>query len=278
MLELAGRCAVITGGASGIGRGMARALTDAGVNVVVADIDEVAAAVVAKDLVDRGSGTQSIAVGVDVASRESVHALANAAFGHFGEVHILCNNAGVILRPFRSVADISYEDWKFIVDVNLWGVIHGFLAFLPRMREQTGEKHLVTTSSEAPLMAVRGQVAYAATKAAVLTMSECAAKELAPEGFGVTILAPGAVATSIGTTERLRPAAERSESRHVPVYDSPDVAHYLADRGLYQDPDDVGVLVREAIRANQLFLLTHPTPAEVGARMESLLAGPGIVE
>jgi len=142
------------------------------------------------------------------------------------------------------------------------------------MRDKPGDKHIVNTSSAGVLMAVRGSVAYAAAKAGVFTLSEVAAKEMADEGIGVTVLLPGAVATAISTTERLRPAAERSAARQVPAYDSPDHARFIADGIL--DPDAVGRLVLEAIEANQLFLLTHPAPPDVTTRTNSLLSGPGI--
>jgi NAD(P)-dependent dehydrogenase (short-subunit alcohol dehydrogenase family) len=192
-------------------------------------------------------------------------------------VDILCNNAGVSLRPFRAIWNYSYEDWKFMIDVNLWGVIHGMHVFIPRMRAQPGDKHIVNTSSEGVLMNMRGHCGYIAAKAGVCTLSEAAAKELADERIGMTVLLPGSTATSIATSERLRPAAERSEARQLPEYETPEIAHYLADRSYRRDPDDVGRLVLEAIEANQLLLLTHPAPQEVTTRTNSLLAGPGIV-
>ena len=275
MRDLAGCTAVVTGAGGGIGRGIALALADAGVNVVVADIEGDTADAVAAEV--RATGVRSLGLAHDVTDVAAVTALADAAYAEFGAVDILCNNAGVSLKPFRAMWDHTLADWRFVIDGNLWSVINGLEVFVPRMREQEGEKHIVNTSSEAPLMAVSGHIAYTAAKAAVTALSEVAAKELAPYGFGVTILSPGAVRTRISTSERLRPAAEQSANRGVAEYASAEVAHYKDDPDAFRDPLDVGVLVREAIKANQLHLLTHDAPPDVALRTAQLLAGPGIV-
>jgi NAD(P)-dependent dehydrogenase (short-subunit alcohol dehydrogenase family) len=276
MRDLRGRTAVVTGAASGMGRGIALALADAGVDVVVSDIEADGAEEVAREVAQRG--VASLAVDADMTDVTAVEALADAAYERFGRVDILCNNAGVGIKPWRALWNHTLEDWRFAIDGNLWSTIHGMHVFVPRMRAQDGEKHIVNTSSEATLQAPQGLMAYTAAKAGVTAISEIAAKELAADGFGVTIFTPGAVTTRIGTSDRLRPSAERAEGRDLPPFESPEVAHYLGHPELYLDPIDVGVMVRQAIEVGQVYLLTHPLPDAVAWRDEELRLGPGIHE
>ena len=139
------KISVITGAGMGIGRAIALALAEGGCHVVVSDIQEAAAQDVAKEV--RAHGVRAIAVACDVSDGAAVGVLAETAYGEFGVVDILCNNAGVSWRPWRSALETTLEDWRFMLGVNLWGVLNGLDAFLPRMRRQAGEKHIVNTAS-----------------------------------------------------------------------------------------------------------------------------------
>ena len=270
MKDLEGRVAVITGAGTGMGRSMALSLAAAGVDMVVSDIELQMAEQVRDEAIQLGR--QAIAVRTDVASLAEVQALADAAYDRFGKVDILINNAGVTLRPFRAVWDTSYEDFKWVIGVNIWGVIHGVHVFVPRMRQQPGDKHIVNVSSMSTLAKVPGHSTYVLTKAAVNGFSDVIREELAADGFGVTILYPGYVKTRIATSERLRPEQERSDGRDVPSYDSyaknaGDEPHAspvrIQDADAMQigiEADEVGPMVVRAIRENRPYCLTHPAP------------------
>ena len=145
----------------------------------------------------RARGVRSLAVKCDVSQLDSVTSLADQAYSEFGQVDILCNNAGVSWRPFRAVFDATLEDYRFVFGVNFWGVLHGLNAFLPRMKRQAGEKHIVNTASLAGLIPMSGHTAYSSSKAAVIALTEAMAPELAPHGFGVTIFCPSRVPTDL---------------------------------------------------------------------------------
>src|SRR5699024_6883254 len=196
--DLTGKVAVVTGGASGIGRGIGAELVGRGCRVVLADIDEAAVAATAAEL-------GAVGLAVDVTDPAGVARLADRVVAEFGAVHILCNNAGV--GPSGAVADLSLEDWRWIFDVNFFGVVHGTHAFLPHLRANGTWGHVVNTSSLSLLAPPPGVGSYVATKAAVLGMSEVLATELAAEGvdIGVTALLPGPVTTNIRNSLRHRP-------------------------------------------------------------------------
>lgn len=270
MKELQGRVAVITGAGTGMGRSMALTLAEEGVDLVVSDIELDMAERVRDEAIARGR--KAIAVRTDVSTLEEVEGLADTAYEHFGKVDILINNAGVTLRPFRAVWDTSYEDFKWVIGVNIWGVIHGVHVFVPRMREQKGEKHIVNVSSMSTLAKVPGHSTYVLTKAAINGFSDVIREELAADGIGVTILYPGYVKTRIATSERLRPENQRSDKRAIPSYDSylkVDKEEPLTspvriqDAGAMQvgiDADEVGPMVVRAIRENRPYCLTHAAP------------------
>jgi NAD(P)-dependent dehydrogenase (short-subunit alcohol dehydrogenase family) len=270
MRELKGKIAVVTGAGSGIGRAIAHALAEAGTNIVVSDINAESAAEVRDEVV--ALGVRAIAVTTDVAQHESVVALADDSYREFGTVDILCNNAGVSWRPFRTILEASMEDWKFLIDVNLWGVVHGLNVFLPRMREQSGEKHIVNTSSLGGLFPLAGHVPYSATKAAVSFLSEAAAEELAPYGFGLTILCPGFVHTNITQNgDALRPEAQRSSNRTFTPYENPLLKKLALDA---IDPAVVGKMVTNAILKGQLYLNTFVVPREIVTQRIETMFGP----
>ncbi|KAA1004075.1 SDR family NAD(P)-dependent oxidoreductase [Paraburkholderia panacisoli] len=269
MKTLQGKTAVITGAGSGIGRAIALTLAEAGTRIVVSDIVAEAAAAVASEVRERG--VEALSVVTNVADHASVEALAEAAYDKFGAVDILCNNAGVSWRPFRTILEANMADWQFLFGVNLWGVIHGLDVFLPRMRQQSGEKHIVNTASISALVPLAGHLPYSASKAAVASISEAAAEELAPEGFCVTILCPGFVKTNITQNgDALRPADERSTMRTFTPYENP-LLKTLAMNPM--EPDDVGRMVRQAILDGTLYVHTQPLPPAIVERRITTLFG-----
>ena len=164
MLELRGKVAVVTGGGSGIGAALARAFASHGMDVAVADVDVAGAEKVAADV--RAAGQRALAVATDVSKLASVEALAQRTWDELGACHVLCNNAGVIV--IGALESRSIADWEWVLGVNLWGVIHGVQAFVPRMLAQPGEKHIVNTGSTAGIMPTPGVGVYATSKYAVL--------------------------------------------------------------------------------------------------------------
>jgi NAD(P)-dependent dehydrogenase (short-subunit alcohol dehydrogenase family) len=241
--DLEGNVAVVTGGASGIGLGIARRLAAAGARVVIGDV-EVGALHAAADEVG------ALAVQTDVRHRDSVQALADAAVERFGTVNIVVNNAGV--GPFGRLADLTEADWRWIVDVNLWGVIHGVSVFLPIVQGAPGGGHIVNTASMAGLRPGPNLGAYTVTKYGVVALTETLAIELAQDGsqVGVTVLCPGPVHTNIGTSTRNRPPGLEGSLA--------DAELQMTEGRTWMDPDEVGDITVEAIRDGELYAVTHP--------------------
>lgn len=270
MQDLNGKTAVVTGAGSGIGRAIAHALAKAGMNVVVADLNADTAATVAAEV--EALGTQALAVQANVADHGSVAAMADAAYGRFGSVEVLVNNAGVSWRPLRPLTDATLADWKFMFDVNVWGVINGLDVFLPRMKAQPGEKHIVNTASMAGVWPVKGHTPYSASKYAVVGISEGIVNDIGDEGFGCTVLCPAMVRTNVvANSESQRPTGEKGEGR---------VFKEMVDERMkklvdeYIDAAAVGEMVRDAIQRNQLYLHTHAiAPEDIAARTD-LVYGP----
>lgn len=207
-----GRVAVITGGASGIGLGLAIRLGEQGAKIVLADIQADALDRAVAQLTERG--IEAIGVLTDVGRYEDVETLADAAYARFGAVHLLFNNAGVaILGPTWK---LSLDDWRWVMDVNLWGVIHGIKAFVPRMQAQGGEARVINVSSEAAFFAVGTHTPYCATKFAVGAISQCLSIELAAEQSPVEVscVCPGFVSTAIHRSARNRPDSDAPWSLH----------------------------------------------------------------
>jgi NAD(P)-dependent dehydrogenase (short-subunit alcohol dehydrogenase family) len=205
-----GSVAVVTGGASGIGRALCEQLAAAGCHVVVADVDGEAATALAADLGD----DHTLAVTVDVADLSSVAALAAATLERFGRVDLLFNNAGV--STFNLLQHQTIDDWRWVIDVDLWGVVHGLQTFVPIMRAQGTPAHIVNTASMGGVMGGLPFIGpYAAAKAAVVSLSETLAAELAmqQEAIGVSVLCPGSTESNIMESERVRPAAFGTEER-----------------------------------------------------------------
>lgn len=259
---LRGLSAVITGAGGGIGRGTALALSEAGASVVVSDIDADAARSVAAEI--EAFGGNAVGVGTDVSDAGSVDALARIAIDTFGSVQVLHNNAGV--APSLAIDSMSRDDWRWVLAVNLEGVINGILSFLPHFKAQDGLRHIVNTASMSGFLPPPNFGAYNATKSAVVALSETMRTELAIYGIGVSVLCPGLVSTNIvENTARHRP------SRNGAPTDNVSTAELRA-----MSPEEVGRLVRTGIEKNERYIFTHPEYAPmVKARFDRILGAFG---
>jgi NAD(P)-dependent dehydrogenase (short-subunit alcohol dehydrogenase family) len=264
MQQLAGRVAVITGGASGIGLGIAEASAAAGMKLALLDVEAGALAAARRGL--EAQGAPVIAVCADVSDPASLAAAAEQVLSRFGRIDVVCNNAGVLTQG--PLADSKVRDWEWLVGVNLLGVAHGVRVFVQHIRAHGEGGHVMNTASIAGLSALPGLGIYTATKHAVVALSEVLREELAPEGIGVSVLCPGGVRTRIHEAGRNRPAVlggpDASAPRSVPT-------DAIVESGM--DPRAVGERVLRAIRANELYVLTHPEfRAAFAARAEAILA------
>lgn len=268
MRDLSGRTAFVTGAASGIGFALAHAFAAEGMNVMLADIEATALEAAAGRLSDFGSRIRSICC--DVSDPASVSRAAAQTGEAFGPVHILCNNAGV--AGGSGIEAISVPAWRWVVDVNLMGVVHGIAAFLPAMRAHGEGGHIVNTASMAGLQANIGFSPYVATKYAVVGMSEGLAVQLAGEGIGVSVICPGFVRTQIAESARNRPERYGPATLPAPGSAAAQLAAHLAanaEAGL--DPAEVAARVLDAIRRNELYVFTHPDMRdEVDARFAAI--------
>jgi NAD(P)-dependent dehydrogenase (short-subunit alcohol dehydrogenase family) len=265
MRDLAGKVAVVTGGASGIGRALADRFAAAGMKLVLADVERAALDRAVVELT-RG-GAEAIGVPTDVRDPAAVRALADRALAAFGAVHVVCNNAGVL--PLAPILETSIEDWRWLVDVNLLGVAYGVAIFGPILVEQ-GEGHIVNTASAAGLLPPRGLGAYAATKHAVVGLSETLYLELQGTGVGVSVLCPALVNTQISRSERNRPAGDSGPRSYGDLQQR--FSKMLTSIG--HPPEEVAERVLQAILADQLFILPHDEiKPMVEARYRRILAG-----
>ncbi len=250
MKNFKGKTAVVTGAASGIGRAVSLAFADRGAKLVMADV--VAEPLEAARQEAEARGAEAIGVQTDVTQVASVEALADAAWDRFGAVHIVHNNAGVLIRGNMLEAEI--KDWEWILAVNLWGVIHGVRAFVPRMLDAGGEGHIVNTASEAGHFAGDLYGVYNTSKFAVVGLTESLARELRNTSIGVSMLCPGQVETGIFTNTN-RPSAFRRSGDDVPV-DRRNVDNAMA-------PADVAAKVLAAVETGELYIFSHEDEARM---------------
>jgi len=268
--ELRGRVAVVTGGGSGIGRGIARTFGAEGMTVAVADIQESRADAVAAEIASAGG--RAFGIGVDVTSVASLEAAARRIVERAGDVNLLCANAGVLARVGR-LADHTIADWEYTLSVNVLGIVKTVHAFLPSLRRRAPEAHIVTTASLGGLVSeVRAPIgAYIASKYACVGYSEMLRAELESEGIGVSVLCPGVVASNLmGTSAENRPDAFGAQA--APRLAAADAAGAPPMPVQVMPAEDVGPIVIRAIRANRFHVLTHPrTRALAESRFRAML-------
>jgi NAD(P)-dependent dehydrogenase (short-subunit alcohol dehydrogenase family) len=216
-----------------------------GTRVVLGDLDQAGMADVADAI--RAHGGEALAVPTDVSQLSQVQALADRAFAAFGAVHVLCNNAGVAV--WGGLERATHRDWQWVLGINLWGVIHGIEAFVPRMIAQQEPGHIVNTASMAGLVASQGLGVYNTSKYAVVGLSETLAKDLRAYGIGVSVLCPMGVDTRINASERNRPADLTN--------DAPSGEAAVALMGRTLAPETVAEMTVAAIRDNRLYVITH---------------------
>jgi len=270
MRELSGKTAFITGGASGIGLELGRAFAKAGMKVMLADVETGALDQVVTSLRDIAPDIRG--VHCDVADPENVERAAKATYDAFGHVHVVCNNAGVAAGG--GIDNISLDSWRWVIDVNLMGVVHGIRTFLPHLRAHGEGGHIVNTASMAGMNGGLGFGPYTASKFAVVAMSEGLSMQLKPHGIGVSVLCPSFVRTAIGDSGRNRPARYGQAQPLDPASPAGQMVAEIARRleaGL--DPSDVAARVLSAIRDDELYVFTHPNMRqEVDERFASIQA------
>jgi NAD(P)-dependent dehydrogenase (short-subunit alcohol dehydrogenase family) len=270
-MEFNGKTAVVTGAASGIGRAMVDRFVQAGMRVVLADVEQDALDTAVSEL--SAGGGDVIGVRTDVSDAKAMDELAQAAFDTYGRVNVVCNNAGVGCGG--DIAQLELSDWEWVLGVNLWGVIHGIRVFLPHLLSH-GDGHVVNTASMAGLTAHTGGIGpYTASKFAVVGLSEVLYKELAARGspIGVTLLCPGLVATRIFTAERNRPEPfRRPRNPSLPEIGDPGFTATI-DAILAQAKPavEVGQLVFDAIADRRFYLFTdHNFDPAIHTRLEDI--------
>ncbi len=253
MQDLAARTAVVTGGGSGIGRGIALGLAAEGMKLAILDLNGDGASAVAAEI--ESTGGEAIACTVDVTSAEALERVAKDVVSHFGGVAVLCANAGVML-PLGPLAEKTAEDWEYVFSVNVHGVVKTVGAFLPHLRAAQ-EAHIVNTASLGGIVSVP-QIplgVYIASKYACVGYSECLREELASEGIGVSVLCPGVVTSDLYRSS----AAQRPDRYGGPrKVDPPARSATGAAPPPAMPAEQVGAIVVRGIRENRLHIFTHP--------------------
>jgi NAD(P)-dependent dehydrogenase (short-subunit alcohol dehydrogenase family) len=265
-VNLHGKIAVVTGAASGIGRELALACAAEGGHVALADVDEKGLAETARLL---PPGCESIQARCDVTKAGDLESLAARTYERFGAAHLLFNNAGVAVAG--PVWSAPLDEWKWVLDVNLMGVVHGIRAFVPRMLEAGTEGHVVNTASVAGLLSVPGSGVYCASKHAVVSLSECLFHDLraARSALGVSVLCPAWVATGIADSERNRPAALAARNPLAAPYEEA-VRKAVASGRL--SAAEVARITVDAVKANRFYVLPHQRiKASIESRMRDIL-------
>ncbi len=270
MKDFSGKVAVVTGGASGIGRAMAERFAREGMKIVLADVEQAALKQAETEM--RAAGATVISVPTDVSKLEQVQALAQRTLREFSQVDIICNNAGVAALGMPSWG-APIQDWQWVLGVNLWGVIHGVHTFVPIMLQQGTEAHVVNTASLAGLMSGPMMATYGVAKFGVVALSEALHHELTLQGASVkvSVLCPAWVNTRIADAERNRPADLQRETEQPPA-PLESVVRQLLATGL--SPENVAEQVLDAVKNDRFYIITHPeTKAIIRQRMENILEG-----
>lgn len=249
MQDLSGRVAVITGGGSGIGLATARRLAGEGMRIVLADIQQEALDAAVKEI--QGLGAACLGVRTDVGDLMQVQVLADKTWSHFGDAHLVFNNAGVAI--FGPIQEMKHEDWEWVLRVDLWGVIHGVETFVPRMIAQGQGGHMVNTASFAGLVPNEGLGVYCVAKYGVVALSECLHRDLRPHGIGVSVLCPMVLQTNIEKSERNRPTELGGPAASRPR--TPEEQQNLRGRTL--SPDVAAEKVVQAVKKGELYIHTH---------------------
>lgn len=262
-MHLHGRTAVVTGAASGIGLAMARRFVAEGMQVVLADVSPDRVDAIRQQL--ENEGARILAVPTDVSDPASVDALADAVQKTLGDVHLLCNNAGIIRAGSSWAQDL--DSWRAVLDVNLGGVVHGLRSFVPRMLAHGQECHVVNTASVGGLLPAPGLASYSASKAAVVGLTETLAAELDDLGagrMGVSALCPGGVSTGFWASER-----ERHDRSGEPTVDPVARARFDTasrdDRDDQTTPEQIAELVVRAVRQRIFWIV--PVQPELGPHL-----------
>ena len=268
MKDFHGKTAFITGGASGIGFALARAFGREGAQIALADIDFNAAQFAVERL--HKEQVRAVPIRCDVGERRSIERAALETLANFGKVHIVCNNAGVAVGgPLGTVSD---DDWRWIIDVNLMSVVYGIETFYPLIRSHGEGGHIVNTASVAGLISPPGLEPYAATKFAVVAMSEGWAQQLQQINIGVSVLCPGFVRTRIHESGRARPDRYGGQGEVDPGV-GPTQAEAAENIAHGIDPDIVGARTVEALKADEFYIFTHPFMRDfVEARFQGIRA------
>jgi NAD(P)-dependent dehydrogenase (short-subunit alcohol dehydrogenase family) len=267
MKNLEGKVAFITGGASGIGLGMAKVFRSAGMKVIIADIRHDYLEDARKSFDGDTANIHSIQL--DVTDRKAFETAAQEAERVFGRVHILCNNAGIYL--YGPMQKATFDDWDWVLNVNLGGVINGIQTFIPRIRSHGEGGHIVNTASISGIFVAGGTGVYTTSKFAVVGLSEALRLDLEPENIGVSVLCPGFVNSRIYDCGETRPDQLANSGYAIRKEILERLKKVHDEVGM--DPLKVGEKVLAAIRQDRLYIFTHPEFAdEIRRRSEALLA------
>jgi NAD(P)-dependent dehydrogenase (short-subunit alcohol dehydrogenase family) len=270
MKELKGKVAAVTGAASGLGRSMALAFAAEGMDIALADVDEVNLSSVQDEILAKG--VRAITLKVDVSNAQQLEIFRDQTLTRLGAVHVVCNNAGV--SPLGAVWESTPADWQWTLGVNLWGVIHGVRAFTPHLIAQN-EGHIVNTASVSGLISPPGSGAYNVTKHAVVTLSETLHHELRERNaaVGVSVLCPAYVPTGIVDSERNRPEDLPASERSPETLARQAMLRKAVASGKIS-ADQVAQAVVAAVKEERFYILTHPRiKGAIQARMEDILEG-----
>jgi NAD(P)-dependent dehydrogenase (short-subunit alcohol dehydrogenase family) len=246
--EVEGKVAFITGGGSGVGLGMTKAFVAAGMRVAIADVRDDHLEEAKAEL-----GGDVHAIQLDVTDREAFARAADETDRVLGNVHVLCNNAGINL--FNDIADATYQDWDWVLGVNLGGVVNGVVTFVPRIKAHGERGHVVNTASMGAFVAGPGAGLYTTAKFGVLGLSDALRWSLLPDGIGVSVVCPGLVKSKIYESDRIRPP-ELSTDVTPADPEFMRILPGLHDAGM--DPVEIGEKVLRAIRRNDFYVFTHP--------------------